>query len=174
MKPAFFSILACPAASIILSARECDAWSVFLAYFTYLFVLSVSITLYRISPFHPLAKYPGPLIFKITKLAGLWATYTGNQHRIYKRMHDEYGSVVRLGKEFPVYYQGVIHNFKVQTTSLLSMSLLFPLSLGQADYLKAAVNAIVLVQGQLLILVLFSLRISKGSQRTKQSHCPRR
>ncbi|KAI9447484.1 high nitrogen upregulated cytochrome P450 monooxygenase 2 [Lactarius indigo] len=53
--------------------------------------------IYRLSPFHPLAKYPGPAIAKASKL---WASYisaTGNQHRCYKNLHDRYGDVVRVG-----------------------------------------------------------------------------
>ena len=52
---------------------------------------------YRLSSFHPLAKYPGPLLAKTSKW---WAAYlggTGDQHRYRKRLHDSYGDVVRIG-----------------------------------------------------------------------------
>ncbi|KAH9029480.1 high nitrogen upregulated cytochrome P450 monooxygenase 2 [Lactarius pseudohatsudake] len=52
---------------------------------------------YRLSPFHPLAKYPGPAIAKTSKL---WAAYhcaKGDMHRLYKSLHDRYGDVVRVG-----------------------------------------------------------------------------
>ena len=52
---------------------------------------------YRLSSFHPLAKFPGPLVAKTSKW---WAAYicsTGNQHRYIKRLHDRYGDVVRIG-----------------------------------------------------------------------------
>ena len=59
----------------------------------------ISFTLiYRLSPFHPLAKYPGPAIAKTSKL---WAAYLcakGDLTRHCKCLHDRYGDVVRLGK----------------------------------------------------------------------------
>ena len=58
----------------------------------------ISFTLmYRLSPFHPLAKYPGPAIAKTSKL---WAAYIGSKgglHRYYKSLHERYGDVVRVG-----------------------------------------------------------------------------
>ena len=54
--------------------------------------------MYRLSPFHPLAKYPGPAIAKTSKL---WAAYVcarGDLHRYYKSSHDRYGDVVRVGR----------------------------------------------------------------------------
>ncbi|KAH9169509.1 high nitrogen upregulated cytochrome P450 monooxygenase 2 [Lactarius sanguifluus] len=59
----------------------------FVTYGTFL----VSFTLaYRISPLHPLAKYPGPIIAKSSK-------GKGDLHRQYKSLHDRYGDVVRVG-----------------------------------------------------------------------------
>ena len=52
---------------------------------------------YRLSSFHPLAEYPGPLLARTSKW---WAAYlcgTGDQHRCIKRLHDRYGDVVRIG-----------------------------------------------------------------------------
>ena len=53
--------------------------------------------MYRLSPFHPLAKYPGPAL---TKMSKFWVAYLcaqGDQHRYYKSLHDRYGDVVRVG-----------------------------------------------------------------------------
>ena len=53
--------------------------------------------MYRLSPFHPLAKYPGPAL---TKMSKFWVAYLcaqGDQHRYYKSLHNRYGDVVRVG-----------------------------------------------------------------------------
>jgi hypothetical protein len=52
---------------------------------------------YRLSPFHPLAKYPGPVLAKSSKWWGAYFSATGDQHRCLKRLHDRYGDVVRIG-----------------------------------------------------------------------------
>ncbi|KAJ7446658.1 high nitrogen upregulated cytochrome P450 monooxygenase 2 [Mycena galericulata] len=59
--------------------------------------LSISIIVYRLSPFHPLAKFPGPTMGKITKLWGFWVALRGHQHRYHKKLHDIYGPYVRTG-----------------------------------------------------------------------------
>ena len=60
--------------------------------------LALSIVLYRISPFHPLAKYPGPLSLKISKLVAAYRAIGGKQYAQFKRLHDEYGPIVRVGE----------------------------------------------------------------------------
>ncbi|KAI9447482.1 high nitrogen upregulated cytochrome P450 monooxygenase 2 [Lactarius indigo] len=66
--------------------------------------------IYRLSPFHPLAKYPGPTIAKTSKL---WAAYLcakGDMHRYYKGLHDRYGDVVRVGpNELSIRDSSLIH-----------------------------------------------------------------
>ena len=52
---------------------------------------------YRHSSFHPLAKYPGPLLARTSKWWGAYLSGTGDQHRYRKRLHDRYGDVVRIG-----------------------------------------------------------------------------
>ncbi|KAJ7790423.1 cytochrome P450 [Mycena olivaceomarginata] len=52
---------------------------------------------YRISPLHPLSKYPGPMACKISKL---WLTFVvsrGKLHVYVKGLHDKYGPIVRIG-----------------------------------------------------------------------------
>ena len=52
---------------------------------------------YRLSPIHPLAKYPGPVLAKSSKFWGAYHSAIGDQHRCYKRLHDRYGDIVRIG-----------------------------------------------------------------------------
>lgn len=57
-----------------------------------------SLVLYRISPFHPLARYPGPFGCKITKFWMACIGYAGRQHIYIKGLHERYGDVVRIGQ----------------------------------------------------------------------------
>ena len=82
--------------------------------------LALSIVFYRLSPFHPLARYPGPVLAKISKLwfvstrgcrlecsvlmMRLFKAYLGwqgKQHVHYKNLHKKYGDVVRVGMSSP-------------------------------------------------------------------------
>lgn len=65
---------------------------------TYILTLVSSIIIYRISPWHPLARYPGPIICKITKGRSAYVSTTGKQHENYRMLHERYGDIVRVGK----------------------------------------------------------------------------
>ena len=52
---------------------------------------------YRLSPFHPLAHYPGPIKTKLSKLTMSYIASTGKQHVYYRKLHDQYGDIVRVG-----------------------------------------------------------------------------
>lgn len=60
--------------------------------------LSTSIICYRLSPFHPLASYPGPKHLRISKWTGLWHASSGRQHVYFKELHEKYGAFVRTGE----------------------------------------------------------------------------
>lgn len=66
----------------------------FVVYFA---TLIGSIAAYRISPFHPLAKYPGPLVAKLSKFWMLFICSTGKPHEYYTFLHGKYGDIVRTG-----------------------------------------------------------------------------
>ncbi|RCI13112.1 hypothetical protein L249_0054 [Ophiocordyceps polyrhachis-furcata BCC 54312] len=57
---------------------------------------SFAIAVYRIF-FHPLAKYPGPLLAKVTNIYQLYYAYRGDRHLEFWRMHQRYGKIVRFG-----------------------------------------------------------------------------
>ena len=74
---------------------------------------------YRLSSFHPLAKFPGPLLARTSKL---WAAYisatAGDQHRCLKRLHDRYGDVVRTGwNPYPRFKISPLTRFQAPTSS---------------------------------------------------------
>jgi hypothetical protein len=65
---------------------------------TYNFLIIVYAALYRLSPLHPLSKYPGPMLHKLTSLRTSWVTYQGTAHIHFNSLHEYYGDVVRVGK----------------------------------------------------------------------------
>lgn len=75
-----------------------------------LFLLSlvISVSLYRLSPFHPLARYPGPVLFKLTRLAALWVCVGGKQHLYYHELHKKYGPYVRTGEFLLVFKFAIV------------------------------------------------------------------
>ena len=64
----------------------------------FLAVLSTSVVLYRLSPFHPLAQYPGPLLNKISRLSIAPVVLKGKRHIHIKELHQKYGDIVRVGE----------------------------------------------------------------------------
>ena len=75
-----------------------------LAFTTYIGALILFTLAYRLSPFHPLALYPGPVIAKTSKWWTAYINATGDSHRYYKHLHDRYGDFVRIGQgqRFPL------------------------------------------------------------------------
>ena len=69
-----------------------------LAFTTYTAALILFTLAYRLSPFHPLAKYPGPVVAKTSKWWAAYISARGDSHRYYKYLHDIYGDVVRIGQ----------------------------------------------------------------------------
>jgi hypothetical protein len=73
---------------------------------------------YRLSQFHPLAKYPGPFLAKTSKWWAAYLSGTGDQHRYLKRLHDRYGDVVRIGSNtHPPFKISQPTRFQVPTSS---------------------------------------------------------
>jgi hypothetical protein len=59
--------------------------------------LGSSILLYRLSPWHPIARYPGPLLCKASKVYWAIISRDGNQHKRLAALHGIYGDIVRIG-----------------------------------------------------------------------------
>lgn len=59
--------------------------------------LITSIVIYRLSPWHPLARYPGPLLCRISKLYWAILTQNGRQYEMLGELHKKYGDIVRIG-----------------------------------------------------------------------------
>jgi len=69
-----------------------------LAFATYTVALVLFTLAYRLSPSHPLAKFPGPVIAKTSKWWAAYISARGDSHRYQKYLHDIYGDVVRIGQ----------------------------------------------------------------------------
>ena len=84
-------------APISYSVRSSSCIAFPLAFAAYWSCLVFVTLTYRLSPFHPLAKYPGPVLAKSSKWWGAYYSATGDQHRCLKRLHDQHGDIVRIG-----------------------------------------------------------------------------
>lgn len=96
---AHVSLLCGPLAllSPLLWSQYGAALSTCIAFAFFLAVLTTSVVLYRLSPIHPLARYPGPLPHKISKWYFSWIVMQGQSHIHVQRLHERYGDVVRIG-----------------------------------------------------------------------------
>ncbi|KAL5514428.1 hypothetical protein ACEPAG_2516 [Sanghuangporus baumii] len=68
-----------------------------LGFSTFYISLLASIACYRLSPWHPLAKYPGPVLAKLTKFWVVYRFYKGDYLPNIIAAHKKYGDVVRMG-----------------------------------------------------------------------------
>lgn len=66
-------------------------------YIVFLSTLLASIAIYRLSPLHPLASYPGPVLCRVSKMWTAYIAYNGKLQHYYKTLHDTYGPIVRVG-----------------------------------------------------------------------------
>ncbi|KAL3459745.1 cytochrome P450 [Aspergillus heterothallicus] len=63
---------------------------------TALLLLRLSwLVVYRLY-FHPLAKYPGPLLWRISILPSLYYAWTGDRHLVVDKLHKKYGKALRM------------------------------------------------------------------------------
>ncbi|TFK81542.1 high nitrogen upregulated cytochrome P450 monooxygenase 2 [Polyporus arcularius HHB13444] len=91
-------LLAPPTLLLVLDAYIAGRPRSLLAYYAiYWTSLVASVVLYRISPFHPLWRYPGPVWCRTTKFWHAALATTGAQPKYLQRLHEQYGDVVRFG-----------------------------------------------------------------------------
>ncbi|KAK0365469.1 hypothetical protein LTR91_005959 [Friedmanniomyces endolithicus] len=84
-----------------------DAWSLVMRYATP-YTLIASIGLFAAIPLvllsyivyalylHSLAKYPGPLLGRLTQCYDVYHAYKGDKHVLFHRLHQQYGPIVRF------------------------------------------------------------------------------
>ncbi len=71
---------------------------ILLLYGTYLGALAASVVAYRLGPWHPLAGFPGPVVFRTSKLWMAGCAAAGRECFVVKALHEQYGDVVRTGE----------------------------------------------------------------------------
>ncbi|KAJ4365024.1 hypothetical protein N0V83_008640 [Neocucurbitaria cava] len=71
-------------------------WLLLLSIFGSLFFYISLVIIYRVT-LHPLARYPGPFLAKITDIYLAYYAYKGSRHLAFQRAHLQYGPYVRLG-----------------------------------------------------------------------------
>ncbi|KAF8069224.1 cytochrome P450 [Lyophyllum atratum] len=79
-----------------LSVRE-DLWKTFQLLATYASALILSTLCYRLSPYHPLAAFPGPILWRISTLRLVISSFHGYRHVTLDLLHKKYGKFVRIG-----------------------------------------------------------------------------
>ncbi|TKA45830.1 hypothetical protein B0A54_03515 [Friedmanniomyces endolithicus] len=84
-----------------------DFWTLVVSYATP-YTLIASIGLFAAIPIallsyiiyalylHPLAKYPGPLLGRLTQCYDVYHAYKGDKHVLFHRLHQQYGPIVRF------------------------------------------------------------------------------
>jgi hypothetical protein len=111
------TLLSCPISCTVRSPYAAVPLA-FIAYWSGLVFFTLA---YRLSPFHPLAKYPGPLLAKTSKWWAAHINGRGDQHRCFKRLHDHYGDVVRIGWNSHLPFKiSPLTCFQVPTSSLFA------------------------------------------------------
>ena len=86
--------------ALLRSPMTSMIFSILRAYAAFYTFLLLSITTYRLSPWHPLYRYPGPFLAKLSNFYGAYIAAGGKQHVHFKRMHERYGPIVRLGTSY--------------------------------------------------------------------------
>ncbi|KAI0345507.1 cytochrome P450 [Trametopsis cervina] len=91
-------LIAPPALLSLLFVRQHGIlYATLLSFFIYFSSLLISLVIYRLSPFHPLASYPGPVINRLSGLWMAWIARKSKRHLYVQRLHDKYGDFVRTG-----------------------------------------------------------------------------
>ena len=66
-------------------------------YAVYYLTLALSVVIYRLSPWHPLARYPGPFWYRASSFCHAFMSITGRRNTYFKHLHTLHGDVVRTG-----------------------------------------------------------------------------
>ncbi|KAF1960044.1 cytochrome P450 [Byssothecium circinans] len=91
-----------------------------------LFLYVTAVIIYRLT-LHPLARYPGPPLARITDIYLTYYAYRGSRHLCYARAHEQYGSYVRIGP----------NTLSINTATALKTIYTFRANVRKADFYTA-------------------------------------
>ncbi|KAF2642295.1 benzoate 4-monooxygenase cytochrome-like protein P450 [Massarina eburnea CBS 473.64] len=94
--------------------------------FGVLFLSITSVIIYRLT-LHPLARYPGPPLARITDIYLAYYAYRGSRHLAFAHAHEQYGSHVRIGP----------NTLSINTSSALKTIYGFRSNVRKADFYTA-------------------------------------
>ncbi|KIJ68401.1 hypothetical protein HYDPIDRAFT_24686 [Hydnomerulius pinastri MD-312] len=94
---AFVATIPAPSAYLLSTQSHSHLQCISIAYVVFFTTLFTSIIAYRLSSFHALAGYPGPLLCRISQFATIWNAVDGKLHHYHRKLHQQYGPIVRIG-----------------------------------------------------------------------------
>lgn len=59
--------------------------------------LAFATCIYRLSPWHPLSKFDGPVLYRVSSLSFAKVIMSGWRHRVVQRLHHQHGKFARIG-----------------------------------------------------------------------------
>ncbi|TBU54283.1 hypothetical protein BD310DRAFT_82387 [Dichomitus squalens] len=94
--------LLCPPVLITYFVTDATSSSIYQrtlvsCYGVFYLALALSIVAYRLSPSHPLARYPGPFWYRTSSFCHAFLSVSGQRNTYLKALHERYGDVVRTG-----------------------------------------------------------------------------
>lgn len=75
-----------------------DLYKCVLVASVYTVTLALATIFYRLSLFHPLSSFPGPILWRITCLRLVASSFRGYRHLTIDALHEKYGRFVRIGE----------------------------------------------------------------------------
>ncbi|KAH8824087.1 cytochrome P450 [Flagelloscypha sp. PMI_526] len=92
-----FLLCGLPILNVLPTFNSHNVLSLFITFALHILGLSISILLYRFSPWHPLASFPGPFLARGSNLWMSLHSVGGKRHLLMRDLHARYGNCVRIG-----------------------------------------------------------------------------
>ncbi|KAI0648784.1 cytochrome P450 [Trametes meyenii] len=87
----------------------------------YLLSLAFVTVAFRLSPCHPLAAYPGPLLWKTSSLFLSLISLSGRRHHVLDKLHQQYGPFMRIVDAWPTNTRIAPNHLSINTPGAVSI-----------------------------------------------------